>query len=122
MGTVLTTHEVNDAIADIELKRRETEKQAGFAMSRSAALHRLHELLDHETEGLRLRGPDSGHLANVEAVKMEIGRVKGLGVAAPGGPTGGNAYPGERKVPWPHASPAPVKSRGRRTMGRDGGR
>jgi hypothetical protein len=51
-----------------------------MAMACSAALHRLQELLDHETEGLRLRGPASAHLANVETVSTEIGRVKKLSV------------------------------------------
>jgi len=86
---VPATDEVIDAIADIEMKRRETEKTAGFAMSCSSALHRLNELLAHETEALRLRGPDAGHPQNVEAVRMEIGRVKGLT-----GATGKNSFPG----------------------------
>ena len=73
--------EVIEAIAGIEMQRRETEKQAGFAMSCSSTLHRLNELLDHETEALRLRGPDSAHQANIEAVTREIGRVKGLSAA-----------------------------------------
>src|SRR4030095_13259206 len=47
-------------------------------MSCSSALHRLNELLDHKTEALRLRTADAGHADNVEAVKIEIGRVKAL--------------------------------------------
>lgn len=73
--------EVIDAIAAIEMQRRETEKEAGFAMSCSSALHRLRELLDHETEALRLRGPQTGHQENIDAVTIEIERVKKLTVA-----------------------------------------
>jgi len=92
MEAALATDKVTGAIADIELLRQATEKEAGFAMSRSSALHRLRELLDHETEALRLRGPDSGHLRNVEAVKIEIGRVKGLSGATNRGPAARNPY------------------------------
>ena len=81
VGTISATAEVIEAIAEIEVQRRETEKQAGFAMSCSSALHRLNELLGHETEALRLRGPDAGHRENVDAVKIEIGRIKALAAA-----------------------------------------
>jgi hypothetical protein len=66
LGTSSATDEVIDAIADIEMQRRETEKEAGLAASCSAALRRLHELLDHEKEALQLRGPDAGHSGNNE--------------------------------------------------------
>ena len=122
LGTTPATDEVIDAIADIEMKRRETEKEAGFAMSCSSALHRLNELLDHETEALRLRGPDAGHPENVDAVKIEIGRVKGLNGASGRGPTPKNAYHGEGKASWQDASRGTGRSRGRRTMGRASGR
>jgi len=124
---VPATDEVIDAIADIEMKRRTTEKEAGFAMSRSSALHRLNELLAHETEALRLRGPDVGHPQNVEAVRNEIGRVKALT-----GATGNTPYPGAGRTgqghatgqerPWQNASRNPPRNKGRRTMGRAGGR
>jgi len=78
MQTIAETSDIADAIADIERRRLATVNDAGIAMACSAALHRLQELLDHETEGLRLRGPASGHLANVETVSTEIGRVKRL--------------------------------------------
>jgi hypothetical protein len=124
---VPATDEVIDAIADIEMKRRETEKTAGFAMSCSSALHRLNELLDHETEALRLRGSDAGHPQNVEAVRMEIGRVKGLaGVAGkkpyPGaGRTGQGQATGQWRS-WQNAPRNPPRNKGRRTMGRTSGR
>ena len=78
MRTIPATSGVADAIADIERRRLATENNAGAALACSAALHRLQELPNHETEALRLRGPVSTHLANVEAVRSEIGRVKKL--------------------------------------------
>jgi hypothetical protein len=119
---VPATDEAIDAIADIEMLRRTTEKDAGFAMSRSSALHRLRERLDHEMEGLRLRGPGSGHLGNVQAVKAEIARVTALSAATTQGPAARNAYPGQREVSWRNASRNPAGNKGRRTMGRTGGR
>lgn len=120
--TAPATDEVVDAIAGIETQRRETESEAGFPMSCSSALHRLHELLDHEKEALRLRGPAVGHPENVEAVTHEIGRVKGLHAATGRGPNGKDPYPAQRQATWQDASRGPVKSKGRRTMGRSGGR
>jgi hypothetical protein len=122
LETTLATDEVIDAIAGIEMQRRETEREAGLAMSCSSALHRLNELLDHETEALRLRGPDAGHPKNVEAVKLEIGRVKGLAVVANQRPNARNRYPDQRSPSWQNAPQNPGRNRGRRTMGRAGGR
>ena len=85
MNTVTTTADVAGAIADIERRRLATERDAGMALARSAALHRLQELLDHETAALRLRGPASAHLGNVEAISAEIGRVRKLRTVTRGG-------------------------------------
>ena len=87
MTTIPATGGVAGAIADIERRRLATANDAGMALACSAALHRLQELLKHETEALRLRGPASAHLANVEAVSIEIGRVRKIRASKPGGPT-----------------------------------
>jgi acetyl-CoA carboxylase carboxyltransferase component len=122
--TASASDEVIDAIADIELRRRETEKEAGFAMSCSSALQRLQELLDHETEALRLRGPHSGHQENVQAVTVAIGRVKGLSAIKS---QNSNSFPrkartGPRQVSWRNVPRNPARNTRRRTMGRTGGR
>src|ERR1700704_604153 len=105
------------------MQRRETEKDAGFALSSSSALHRLKELLDHEKEALRLRGPDAGHSQNVAAVKIEIGRVKGL--APPKGQNSfrRNARTEQRSGSWSNTplNQNPPRNKGRRTMGGAGG-
>jgi uncharacterized protein HemY len=85
MNTVPATADVAGAIADIERRRLATENDAGMALACSAALHRLQELLDHETEALRLRGSTSAHLGNVEAISAEIGRVRKLRAVTHGG-------------------------------------
>lgn len=119
---VPATDEVIDAIADIEMHRQEMEKAAGLAASCSSALRKLHELLDREKEALQLRGPDTRHPQNVEAVTIEIEKVKGLTVVAGKGRTAGSAYPDPQKASWQNAHRSPARNKGRRTMGRAGGR
>lgn len=120
--TASATDEVIDAIADIEMQRQAMEKEGGLAASCSSALRRLHELLDHEKEALQLHGPDAGHPKNVEAVTIEIERVKGLSVITSQRPAARSAYPGQRNVAWRNAPRSPARNKGRRTMGRAGGR
>ena len=125
--TASATDEVIDAIADIEMQRREMEKESGLAASCSSALRKLHELLDREKEVLQLHGAGTGHPANVDAVTIEIDRVKRLAVIKVQGPARRNADPawlrqGSRQKPWQNAPHNPARNKGRRTMGRAGGR
>jgi predicted TIM-barrel enzyme len=122
LGTNPATDEVIDVIADIEVQRRAMEKEAGLAAASSSALRKLHELLDREKEALQLRGPATGHQGNVEAVTTEIERVKRLTVVRGQGPTRNAAYTGLRKASWRNAHRSPARNKGRRTMGRAGGR
>ena len=115
------TDEVIDAIAEIEMQRRQTENKAGFATSCSTALHRLNALLDDESKAL-LRGPDAAHPGNVDALTREIGRVK-----AQTAPRAQDSIPRyvraeQRPVSWHNAPRNPPRNKGRRTMGRAGGR
>ena len=116
------TDDVIDAIAEIEMQRRETEKKAGFAGSCSSALQRLGGLLDHESKALALRGPDAGHPGNVVAVELEIVRVKAL--TAPRAQESIPRYvrTEQRQVSWRSAPRNAPRNKGRRTMGRAGGR
>jgi len=113
--------EVIDAIAAIEMQRRETEKEAGFAISCSSSLHRLRELLDHETEALRLRGPETGHRENVDALSREIERVRKLTVARSQNSFPRSARNRGGRVSWQDAPRSPA-NRWRTTRGRGGGR
>lgn len=120
LGTTPATDEVIARIAEIESQRQAMKKEAGGAASCSSALRKLHELLDREKEALQLRGPDAGHPENVAAVAAEIERVKGLNAIANPAPSG--AYPGQRQAVWRNAHRSPARNKGRRTMGRAGGR
>ena len=122
MGTSLATDELLDMIASIESQRQETVKEAGLAASCSATLRRLHEVLDREREALRQHGPDAGHPQNVAALTAEIERVKALAVVKIQGPASQSAYPRQRKESWRDAQRNPGRNKGRRTMGRAGGR
>jgi hypothetical protein len=123
----VATDEAIDAIADIEMQRRETEKEAGLAASCSSALRKLHELLDREKEVLQLHGAVAGHPANVDAVMVEIERVKRLAVVTGQGHPSRNADRAglrqeSRQKSWHNAPRNPARNKGRRTMGRAGGR
>ena len=120
--SVRATDEVIDAIADIEMHRQEMEKESGLTESCGLALRKLHEVLEREKEVLQHRGPEAGHPENIAAITIEIERVKGLAVTTGRGPTAGSAYPERQKASWQNARRSPARNKGRRTMGRGGGR
>lgn len=111
-----------DEIASIEMQRQEKEKEAGLAASCSGAIGRLHKLLDREKEALQLPGSSAGHPANFAAVTIEIERVKRLAVLTSPASGRTSPYPGQRKASWQNAQRSPARNKGRRTMGRAGGR
>jgi hypothetical protein len=119
---------VIEAIAGIEKKRLEMEKEAGRVASCSSALRRLHGLLEKEQEAAHSRGPDAGHPpGNVQAVTLEIERVKKMAVITGQGPHARRADPAglrqaTRQKSWQDARRNPARNKGRRTMGRSGGR
>jgi ribosomal protein S12 len=118
---------VIEAIADIETKRRVTEKEAGLAASCNSALRKLHELLEQEQKTLQSHAAGAGHPANVSAVTIEVDRVKRLAGIKVLGPPHRNADPAgrrqeSRQKSWQNAQRSPPKNKGRRTMGRAGGR
>ena len=118
----MITDDVRDAIAHIEMHRQEMAKEASVAAACNEALRKLHELLDSEREALQLHGPGAGHAASIDAVMAEMERVKGLA----GTPAKGTMPKHERdrrqmplRPAQPHHRP---RTKGRRTMGRGGGR
>ena len=83
MTVVRASDEVTDAIALIEMQRQYMEKESGLATACNEALRKLHQLLDQETAATPPASPGGGHSVNVEAVMMEIKRVKKMaGVAS----------------------------------------
>ena len=122
MGAGMATDEVTDIIANIEMQRQEMEKEAGLAAACSEALRKLHELLYREKKALQLHGPSTGHSANIEAVMIEIKRVKKLSGITSQGSIPKTARPGQRQVSWQNEPRNPSRNRGRRTMGRSSDR
>jgi hypothetical protein len=122
LAATSATGEVIDLVADIEMQRQAMQQKAGLAASCSSALRKLHGLLDREQEASQPHGPVAGHRGNVEALKMEIERVKELADVSSRGFTRKTAYGGPRKATWQDARRNPARNKGRRTMGRAGGR
>jgi len=122
MATRMASDEVTDGIAAIEMHRQGTEKESGLAAACSEALRKLHELLQQEQAALQQHGPDTVLAANVEAVTNEIKRVQAMGGIRGQGPMQKSARPRERQVPRPEKTHNAPRTRGRRTMGRTGGR
>ena len=114
------TDGVIDAIAEIEMQRRETEKKSGFAAACGPALERLSKLLDHESKAFDLRVPGAAHPGNVEVLELEIARVKAL--TAPRAQESIPRYVRTEQRQWRDAPRNPPRNKGRRTMGRAGGR
>ena len=123
MDAETATDDVTDSIAQIEMHRQIATREAGLAISCRKALRKLQELLDGEKVALERRELNVEHSANIDAVTIEIQRVRKL----PRGP-GAEASvsrrlrPGQQQVPQPNAGPTPARNKGRRTMGRPGDR
>jgi hypothetical protein len=122
MDTGMASDEVTDMIAHIEMHRQEMAKEAGLAAACNETLRKLHELLKGEQEALQRQGPGSRHSANVEAVTKEIKRVKNLAGGTSQGSNPKNPRPGQHQVSLRAGVRNPVRSKGRRTMGRHGER
>ena len=122
MSTGMANDEVIDAIAHIEMQRQEMEKESGLAAACSEALRRLHELLDREQAAPQLHGPGTGHLANVEAVMIEIKRIKKLVGITNQGAISKHPRPRQHQVSLRSGARNPSRNKGRRTMGRRGDR
>lgn len=114
--------EVTDLIASVEMHRKEIEKEAGLEASRNYALRRLQEALQQEQEAAQVHGPSAVRVATAEALANEIRRVGSLSRAASQRPAPGGGRPQQPRHSRQEAQHKPPKSRGRRTMGRRGGR
>ena|SRR5689334_13010480 len=121
MQTLIASDDVTDAIVQIEMHRKEMQKETGVIGSGNEALRRLHELLEHERHALQLHGPGAGHPANIEAVAAEIEKVKALtGVGNEDGVGGHVSAQRDKPTPPSSATHHLLRSKGRRTMGRKG--
>jgi hypothetical protein len=113
------TDDVTDNIAHIEMQRQAATKEEGLAASCREALRKLQELLDGEKAALRRQEPDAGHSPNIDAVTIEIQKVKKL-ARAPDAEGSGSRH--LRHGQQQNARPTPARNKNRRTMGRPGDR
>jgi len=105
------TDELIDLIASIEMHRQEIEREAGLEVSRKYAMGRLQEAL------LAEQAPE-----NREALGAALKRVQALGSRASERPTLRPGRPAPQGRSWREAQGRSPRTRGRRTMGRGGGR
>jgi hypothetical protein len=89
------TDDIIDLIASAEMHRQKIEKDSGLAAACNEALRRLHELLNREWDALEARGLDTRRSANIEAVAIEIKRVKKLLGNTRRNPSSGVPRPGQ---------------------------
>jgi hypothetical protein len=123
VGSNPTTRDVMHSIAIIEKQRLDMQQSAGLAASCNSALRKLHELLEREKDALQLRGPEAGDPDKVDAVMKELDRVKQLAVGTARAPSGNKGFLAPRKASWKGIERRGAgRNKGRRTMGRAGGR
>ncbi len=114
---------VTDLIASIEMHRKEIEKETGLEASRNYSLRRLQQALQEEQEATQLHGSSPTRMATAEALANEIRRVGSLSRGASQRPQGGGGRQQQQpRNPRPQDQRHSPKSRGRRSMGRGGGR
>jgi hypothetical protein len=118
----MITGEVTDMLAHIEMHRQAMAKEASLAAACGEALRKLHELLEHERAALQLHGTGTTHPANIEAVTIEIDRVKQLTVVTSPKSISPPARPRQQPASPSNAPRNPVRDKVRRTMGRRGER
>lgn len=122
MSEEITSDSVIDAIALIELQRQEIGRAPDPEAWRNLALDQLRGILRGLQEEMQRHGPSAERLANAEAVTAEIDRVKTRAGVTSQRPAPKGARPRQPNGSWRGAERQPSRSRGRRTMGRGGGR
>lgn len=120
MNAEKASDEVIDEIAHIEMQRQDMAREVNLAASCNFALRKLQEILHREQEASQQQGPDVRHPANVEALAIEINRVRQMMGAANRSPKPGIPRPGGPQVPRRDRGHRQARNRGRRTMGRSG--
>jgi hypothetical protein len=77
MNTERATPEVIDALAGIEMQRREKEKESGVPVSCAWALGKLYELLPGKRKSQKTR-MGTALRGDIEAATLAIGRLRKL--------------------------------------------
>jgi hypothetical protein len=125
VGTVMASDEVTDDIAHVEMQRQDMEKETGLAAACATSLRKLQEILQREQQALQANPGSPEQAANVEAVTVEIERVKGLAGLTRRGQNPKKAQARPARGSWRGNAPQdpsqkPHKPRGRRMMRRRG--
>jgi hypothetical protein len=121
MAAITSREELADVIASVEVERQAAARESGNAAACIVALRKLQELQTHEKEALTAHGPSAVHSANLAMLGAEIGRVQKLAgttnhrLSVPNKARTDEGNGGSRDP-----TRAPIRSRGRKTMGRSG--
>ena len=115
--------EVTDLIASIEMHRKEIERESGLEASRTYSLQRLQQALATEQEAALQPDANPARVATAAALADEIKRVGSLSRGSGQRPQGGGRPQQQQQRNFrPDQQRKSSKSRGRRGMGRGGGR
>ncbi len=117
MNAEHATPEVIDALARIEIERREKEKESGVPVSCNWALGKLYELLPGERKS---PGTNAGTAlqANIEATTLAIGRLRELARATGQRATPKGERPWHQRRSWRDAQKKSFANRPQRAMNR----
>jgi hypothetical protein len=128
MEGVRASDEVIDEIALIAMLRHEAERHGGgLGASGSEALRKLHELRDREQKAMQEAEHKAVHMANLEALAVEIRKVQQMSGSGNRNSEHKNSNP--RPRPQGQQQPRkeggggphnPPRNKGRRNMGRQG--
>ena len=120
----ITTDNVLDAIALIEMQRQDLHRESDPEGWRNQALAKLQELLRQLEEALRQPNPGSEHHANAEAVRNAINRLKSRPSTASQQPSrdGAQRRQPQKSRPQQQQRPQQQHRGGRRNSGRHSGR
>jgi len=100
MNAEHATPEVIDALADIEMQRKEKEKESGVPVSCNWALGKLYELLPGERKSLKMGMALQG---NIEAATLAIGQLRKLAQIAGQRDKPRSDRPWHQQKSWPDA-------------------
>jgi hypothetical protein len=121
MAAITSREELAEVIASVEVERQAAARESGNAAACIVALRKLQELQTHEKEALTAHGPSAVHSANLATLGAEIGRVQKLaGTTNHRLSVPNKARSEEANGTRPDSTRAPVRNRGRKTMGRSG--
>jgi len=119
----ITTDNVLDAIALIEMQRQDLHRESDPEGWRNQAVAKLQELLRQLEEALRQPNPSPEHHANAEAVRNAINRVKTRPGAAAQHPSRDGTQRRQPQKSRPQQQrPQQQQRGGRRNSGRHSGR